>query len=180
MMTRVTGIAVALAPAEQENLVRKAREHIGGVAALVLGVMLCGCAARAPVRPPAPDPADVAEIESMLRAQVEAWNRGDLLAFVRGYADSPQRMTFVGSKGAIVRGRAALERRYLESYPEGRRGSLELRTLDLRRLGPDAYLVLGEWRLARPPDDPHGVFTLVFERGPEGVEIVHDHTSGAE
>lgn len=130
---------------------------------------------------PSPEPLpvdanDVAAIESLLAAQTAAWNRGDLHAFVASYAQSP-RMTFVGAKGVIVRGRAALEERYRKSYPTGQTGALTFDDLDMRRLGSDAYLVLGRWSLARPPDDPHGRFTLVLERGPNGLEIIHDHSS---
>ena len=153
-------------------------EHIGTpfLALLAIIAALAGGCASSTVA----DPGDVATIEALLRAQTDAWNRGDLHAFVAGYDESPQRMTFVGSKGVLVRGRAALEERYLASYPAGRQGTLRFSDLEIRRLGPDAYLVLGAWALARPPDDPHGRFTLVFARGPEGLRIVHDHSSGAE
>lgn len=128
---------------------------------------------------PAVDAADRAAIERILKEQDEAWNRGDLHAFVAGYSES-DRMTYVGKGGAVVRGRAALEERYRKSYPEGHRGTLTFSDLDVRRVGPDDYLVLGKWSLALPPDDPHGTFTLVFERGPRGFEIIHDHSSGAD
>lgn len=135
-------------------------------------------ACATPRGPLAPDPDDVRAIEALLAAQTAAWNRGDLAAFVAGYAQSG-RMTFVGGRGDVVRGRAALEERYRASYPAGSGGVLAFGDLDLRRLGPDAYLVLGTWRLSRPPDDPHGRFTLVFERGEHGLEILHDHSSDA-
>jgi beta-aspartyl-peptidase (threonine type) len=161
------------------NLPRKVTQHTRAAALLAaLLVTIAGCAAPGSRR--APDHADVAAIESLLRAQTDAWNRGDLHAFVAGYAESPERMTFVGSKGEIVRGRAALEARYRKSYPEGKQGTLRFSELDVRRVGPNAYVVLGKWALARPPDDPHGLFTLLFERGERGLEIVHDHSSGAE
>jgi uncharacterized protein (TIGR02246 family) len=167
----------------------RAREHIGAARALVaaalavgLASLLDGCAARCGAL--ANDPADVAAIRATLDAQTAAWNRGDVHAFVAGYALSPQRMTFVGSKGVIVRGRDALEERYRKSYPAGRQGTLTFDELEVSRLGPDDYLVVGRWALARPPDDPHGVFSLVFERAAAGdgerrLEIVHDHSSSA-
>src|SRR5262249_20262734 len=128
-----------------------------GAAALVFFVAACAM-------PAAPEADDRAAIERILREQGEAWNRGDLHAFLAGYAES-DRMTYIGKGGAIVRGRAALEERYKRSYPEGRRGTLTFGDLDLRRLGPDSWLVLGTWRLELPPENPHGPFTLVFERG---------------
>jgi len=46
-------------------------------------------------------------------------------------------------------------------------------------LSPDAAIVLGRWALKRTSDQPHGRFTLIFKRLPEGWRIVHDHTSAA-
>jgi hypothetical protein len=40
-----------------------------------------------------------------------------------------------------------------------------------------AAVVVGLWRLVRPSDKPHGIFTLLFRRTPAGWRIVHDHTS---
>jgi len=44
-------------------------------------------------------------------------------------------------------------------------------------LGPDAALILGHWHLKREKDDLGGVFSLVWQRFPEGWRIIHDHTS---
>ena len=52
--------------------------------------------------------------------------------------------------------------------------------LEFRFLGPDAALVLGRWHLKRDKGDIGGVFTLVWQRFPEGWKIVHDHTSAVE
>jgi uncharacterized protein (TIGR02246 family) len=150
-------------------------EHIGRLCAAAALAALASCVARTPP----PDPSDVVAIEALLAAQTDAWNRGDLGRFVAGYGES-DRCTFIGGDGTVVRGRAALEARYRASYPEGRRGTLTFSDLDVRRVGPHAYVVLGRWALEREPDDPHGVFTLVFERGEAGLEIVHDHSSGVE
>jgi uncharacterized protein (TIGR02246 family) len=158
-----------------------AREHIGPrrarrVALLLIALAIAACA-TGPA--PAPDHADVAAIEALLAQQAQAWNRGDLHAFVAGYGES-ERMTFVGGDGTLVRGRDALEARYRKSYPAGKAGTLTFADLDVRRLSADCYVVVGKWFLARPPDDPHGVFTLILERGANGLEIVHDHSSDAK
>jgi hypothetical protein len=47
-------------------------------------------------------PADRAAIQQVLRDQQDAWNRGDLAAFLRGYEPSPE-LVFT-SGGAIRRG----------------------------------------------------------------------------
>lgn len=159
-----------------------AREHIGPrrarrVVVLLVALAITGCAAGS--APPEPDLADVAAIKVMLSLQAEAWNRGDLHAFVAGYGEG-ERTTFVGGDGTLVRGRAALETRYRKSYPPGKAGTLNFGDLDVRRLSADCYVVVGKWFLALPPDDPHGVFTLILERGANGLEIVHDHSSDAK
>jgi uncharacterized protein (TIGR02246 family) len=164
---------------------RRRFAQVSRIAARLLGSAalawsLGGCASSpAADAPLAVAAADRAAIEHILKEQDEAWNRGDLHAFVAGYAEG-ERMTYVGKGGQLVRGRAALEERYRKSYPEGRRGTLTFSDLDVRRVGPDDYLVLGKWSLALPPDNPHGTFTLVFERGAKGFEIIHDHSSGAD
>lgn len=146
---------------------------------LVAGTLLAaGCAGsgHAPAERRDCAPADVAAIEALLAAQAQAWTEGDLHAFVAPYAAS-DRMVFVSSRGDLVRGRAALEARYRKAYQPGATGTLTFDELDFRRIGHDAYVVVGRWHLARPPDDPHGRFTLVLERGADGFEIVHDHSS---
>jgi L-asparaginase / beta-aspartyl-peptidase len=56
-------------------------------------------------------------------------------------------------------------------------GQLTFSGLEFRQLGPKAYLVLGQWRLARVSGNVGGVFTLIFLHLPEGWRIIHDHTS---
>lgn len=151
-------------------------EHIGGVLLLGVALLAAGCAASSS----SSGEDDLAQIHATLARQAEAWSRGDFHEFVAGYARNPERSTFVGGDGTLVRGRDALEARYRAKY-HGRQGRLEFEILETRRIGNDAWLVFGTWRLERPPDHPHGPFTLVFERAKDGgFEIVHDHSSSAE
>ena len=69
-------------------------------------------------------------------------------------------------------------RRYKKSYPDhAAMGQLEFSDLEFRFLGPDAALVLGQWHLKRESGDIGGVFTLVWQKFPDGWKIIHDHTS---
>lgn len=117
-----------------------------------------------------------AEIHAVLDAQAQAWNRGDVDAFMEGYWKS-EKTEFVGSEGAFRGWQAVLER-YHKAYP-GRQamGRLTFFGLEINLLAPDAALVLGHWQLEREQDRPGGVFTLVFRKFPEGWRIIHDHTS---
>ena len=128
-----------------------------------------GSASQASARP-------AAEIQQVLNAQQEAWNRADIPTFLEGYWNSPD-LTFSGA-GGTVRGYGGLLERYRKSYPTPEAmGHLDFSGLEIRQLGPDAALVLGNWHLKRPIGDVGGVFTLVFQRFPQGWRIVHDHTS---
>jgi len=115
-------------------------------------------------------------IAAVLRAQQSAWNGGDVDAFLEGYWHSPE-LTFSGSNG-VARGWDAVLARYKKSYPDrAAMGQLTFSELEFRFLGPDAALVLGKWHLQREKDELGGVFTLVWQRFPEGWIIIHDHTS---
>ena len=121
--------------------------------------------------------ADREAIHAVLSAQQAAWNRGDVDAFLVGYWRSPE-LTFSGSSG-VARGWEGVLARYKKSYPDkAAMGQLDFSELEFRFLGPDAVLVLGRWHLKREKEeDVGGVFTLVWERFPDGWKIIHDHTS---
>jgi uncharacterized protein (TIGR02246 family) len=120
--------------------------------------------------------ADTKAINDVLSAQQAAWNRGDVDAFLVGYWPSPE-LTFSGSSG-VSRGWDGVLARYKKSYPNhAAMGQLEFSDLEFRFLGPDAALVLGQWHLKRESGDIGGVFTLVWQKFPDGWKIIHDHTS---
>ena len=123
---------------------------------------------------------DKTQITAVLTAQQEAWNRGDVNAFLTGYWDSPE-LTFSGSNG-IARGIAGVRERYQRNYPDrASMGELTFSSLEFRFIGPQAALVLGQWHLKREnKGDIGGVFSLVWQRFQDGWKIVHDHTSTVE
>jgi uncharacterized protein (TIGR02246 family) len=115
-------------------------------------------------------------INAVLNTQQSAWNRGDVDAFLEGYWHSPE-LTFSGSSG-VSRGWEGVLARYKKNYPDRTAmGQLDFSELEFRFLGPDAALVLGRWHLKRETDELGGVFSLVWQRFPDGWKIIHDHTS---
>lgn len=86
-------------------------------------------------------------------------------------------MTFV-TKSGLTRGWHTVMDRYKKNYagPQSM-GQLEFSELEVHSLGKDAAFVIGRWHLKRSSDELGGMFTLVFQRLPEGWRIVHDHTS---
>lgn len=120
----------------------------------------------------------VAEIQSVLSAQQDAWNRGDIDAFMNGYARSAS--TVFVSQDEVSRGWETVRDRYRVKYSDRTKmGTLSFSDIEATMLSPEAALVLGRWRLKRTNDEPQGRFTLIFKRLPEGWRIVHDHTSAA-
>jgi beta-aspartyl-peptidase (threonine type) len=136
----------------------------------------------APMLPPqAPDTAateaaDTA-IRQVLEDQVQAWNKGDLDTFMKGYWSSPDLTFFSGN--TKTRGWQATLERYVKRYrSEGREmGKLTFSEIEIDVLGPDSALVRGRWQLETSKEKPNGLFTLIFKHKPEGWRIVHDHTS---
>lgn len=120
----------------------------------------------------------VAEIQSVLTAQQDAWNRGDIDAFMNGYARSTSTVFVSGDE--VTRGWETVRDRYREKYSDhAKMGTLTFSDVEVTMLSPEAAAVLGRWKLKRANDEPHGRFTLIFKRFPEGWRIIHDQTSAA-
>jgi ketosteroid isomerase-like protein len=118
------------------------------------------------------------EVESVLRAQQDAWNRHDLRGFMSGYWNAPQLTFFSGAQEH--NGWQATLDRYIATYssPGHEMGKLEFSNLRIEPLGADAAFVRGAWLLTMPDGKtPHGLFTLIFRKFPDGWKIIHDHTS---
>jgi beta-aspartyl-peptidase (threonine type) len=121
-------------------------------------------------------PAQQAAISEVLVRQQTAWNQGDVETFMQGYWNSPE-LTFAGVSG-ITRGFAPVSVRYKQHYPDkATMGHLDFTDIEMHSLGDNAALVLGKWHLTRDGGNVGGVFTLVFQKFPDGWKIVHDHTS---
>lgn len=118
------------------------------------------------------------EIRAVLRAQQDAWNRGDVDGFMNGYARGESTVFVSGDE--VTRGWQTVRDRYLRKYSDrAKMGTLTFSDLEIEPLGPDSALALGRWELKRADDNPHGRFTLILRRTAEGWRIVHDHTSAA-
>jgi uncharacterized protein (TIGR02246 family) len=123
-------------------------------------------------------PAQAAIREVIVRQQ-SAWNSHDLVAFMSGYWNSPD-LTFFSGAHETKGWQAALDR-YQKAYqgPGHDMGKLEFANLRIEVLSPDAAFVRGEFHLTMPDGKtPHGLFTLIFRKFPDGWKIVHDHSSG--
>jgi ketosteroid isomerase-like protein len=121
----------------------------------------------------------ITEIRSVLLAQQDAWNHGDIDGFMNGYARSAS--TVFISEDTVRRGWETVRDRYMERYAnESKMGTLTFSDLEITPLSLDSAVASGRWNLKRESDEPHGRFTLILKRLPEGWRIVHDHTSAAK
>ncbi len=118
-----------------------------------------------------------AAIAGVLDTQVEAWNRGDLKAFMEGYWKSSD-LVFT-SGGRVQRGWQTTLDRYRAAYGERTEtmGRLMFTDLEVHELERESAWALGRWRLETDGELRGGVFSLVFRRIDGRWLIVHDHTT---
>ena len=119
------------------------------------------------------------EIRAVLTAQAEAWNRGDIDGFMHAYKDSPD-TTFIGK--TVKHGYRDILERYKSGYPtQETMGTLKYWDLQVTPLGSKYAVAVGKFHLDRAAkgdataDD--GIFSLIFEKTPEGWKVIVDHTS---
>jgi ketosteroid isomerase-like protein len=154
---------------------------------VLLCVCVCVCAtaacsAQAASAPP--QGGDEADLRAALAAQVAAWNRADIPAFMQAYENSPS-TTFIGL--TLRKGYQPILARYRQAYTTpAQMGALTYSDLEVRLLpsacGSTEYAVVtGKFHLDRKAkgeakkDD--GIFSLVWRKGPQGWKILLDHTS---
>ncbi|MFC6103705.1 YybH family protein [Olivibacter domesticus] len=116
------------------------------------------------------------DIRGAMSLQQEAWNKGDVAAFMEVYWKSDS-LLFVGSQGPVYGWQAAFDR-YLKTYPDqASMGKLKFDLLQVNPLSEDYYFVLGKWHLTRKKGDIGGTFTLLFKKIADKWVIISDHTS---
>jgi beta-aspartyl-peptidase (threonine type) len=116
-------------------------------------------------------------IRAVLDDQVVAWNKGDLIGFMRGYWES-DRLSFFSGNTKASGWKGTLERYQKKYQGEGKEmGRLAFEELTVELLGSDHALVRGRFRLRLTKDSPTGIFTLILRKTPAGWRIIHDHSS---
>lgn len=119
---------------------------------------------------------DEQQVRGLLTRQAEAWNAGNLEAFMETYWKSPD-LTF-SSGGQTTRGWQATLDRYRSRYCSAEKmGQLRFDNFEYYPLADSAALVLGTWHLVNSEGNPHGNFSLVLRKIEGQWRIVHDHSS---
>jgi len=139
-------------------------------------ILLCSWACKT-TQPCFVKESDFKEIRSVLSSQQAAWNSGSLDKFMEGYWDSPQ-LAFIGSKG-VTRGWDQTLSNYRKGYSDrAAMGNLKFDIIELKSLGPQSCLMIGQYTLTRENDTPSGYFSLIWEKIDGQWLITTDHTSG--
>ena len=119
---------------------------------------------------------DEAKIRQLLAAQTEAWNRGDVEGFMKGYWKSDSLM-FIGKSG-VTHGWQNTLNNYKKGYPDtAAMGRLSFDILSVKNLSPEYFFVVGKWMLARTKGDLSGHYTLLFRKIKGAWVIIADHSS---
>lgn len=116
-------------------------------------------------------------IRSVLGAQQNAWNTGNLEAFMDGYYQGPELRFVSGSK--VTTGWQQTLDNYKKTYTSKEAmGTLVFSELEITCTGRSHAYVSGAWQLNFPENQPvGGRFTLIFKKIKSNWKIVYDHTS---
>jgi uncharacterized protein (TIGR02246 family) len=119
---------------------------------------------------------DEQQIRSLLQTQVEAWNRGDLEAFMQTYWKSDSLM-FIGKNG-IKWGWDETLANYKKGYPDtAAMGKLSFNIIQVKRLSVMYCYVVGKWMLTRSIGDLSGHYDLLLRKIKGKWVIISDHSS---
>ncbi|SHE99578.1 YybH family protein [Flavisolibacter ginsengisoli] len=119
---------------------------------------------------------DEQQIRNLLQTQVEAWNRGDLEAFMQTYWKSDSLM-FIGKNG-IKWGWNETLANYKKGYPDtAAMGKLSFNIIQVKRLSVMYCYVVGKWMLTRSIGDISGHYDLLLRKIKGRWVIISDHSS---
>lgn len=119
---------------------------------------------------------DEKEVRALLDFQTQEWNKGNIPAFMESYWKSDSLM-FIGKSGVTYGWQKTLEN-YHKNYPDkAAMGKLKFELLEVKRLSPTYFFVVGKWHLTRSIGDVGGLFSLLFRKVANKWIIIVDHTS---
>jgi ketosteroid isomerase-like protein len=115
-------------------------------------------------------------ILKVLESQRQAWNRGDVEAYMQGYWHSDS-LLFIGKSGPKYGWQTTLDN-YKKGYPDkAAMGQLGFDILRVELLDKANAFVVGAWHLQREKDAPGGYFTLLLRKLKGEWKVVADHSS---
>lgn len=115
-------------------------------------------------------------IKQILHKQTEAWNKGDIDAFMQTYWKNDS-LVFVGKSGVTYGWQNTLDN-YRKGYPDKTAmGQLQFTVIRIESLSDQVYNVIGKWHLTRTIGNLQGHYTLIIKKINGKWLIVQDHSS---
>ncbi len=115
-------------------------------------------------------------IKKLLQEQTEAWNKGNLEAFMQTYWQSDS-LLFV-SKNGVTKGWKNTLENYKKNYPDTETmGKLSFELIEIKPISQQSYFVVGKWMLTKSVGDFSGYYSLLIRKINGEWKIVADHSS---
>lgn len=119
---------------------------------------------------------DIEMIKKAMKIQEDAWNRGDIDAFMEWYWKSDQ-LQFIGGSGPTFGWQNTLDN-YKKRYPDrAAMGKLQFDILQVDVRSKKVISLIGKYTLTREKDTPTGHFLLIWKKFKGKWLIVADCTS---
>ncbi len=119
---------------------------------------------------------DKQEVLNLLEKQRLDWNKGDVEAYMLGYAKTDS-LLFVGKGGPTYGWQKTLDN-YKKGYPD--KAAMGFLTFGIKKvdfLSRNIAFVLGSWNVKREKDELKGYFTLLIKKINGEWKVVVDHSS---
>jgi uncharacterized protein (TIGR02246 family) len=149
----------------------------------MLAGSLCAVLSAAPAAAQSSDPLFTAtrqqlDVVKIILAQQNAWNKGDLDAYLSHYKESPDTQAVLAN---LVRGIDAVRSAYKQNFPnKDSMGTIEDTDIEVRALGDNYALATGKYHLNRPKKSGgpvEGTFMEIFEKTANGWQIIFSQST---
>ena len=135
---------------------------------LYIAIALCSSLALGQIHVPGMP----TQVLQTMEAQQNAWNSGDLEAFMVGYWESDS-LLFIGSRGVNSGYTITLEN-YKKSYlNKDAMGTLTFNNRSWTQISVNAGLLIGSWRIS---EEAQGMYSIIWKKIDGRWVIVADHS----
>lgn len=118
------------------------------------------------------------DVVKIILAQQNAWNKGDLDAYLSHYKDAPDTQAVLAN---LVRGIDNIRGAYKQNFPsKDSMGAIEDTDIEVKALGDNYALATGKYHLNRPKKSGgpiEGTFMELFEKTQAGWQIIFSQSS---
>jgi uncharacterized protein (TIGR02246 family) len=118
------------------------------------------------------------DVAKVVLEQQDAWNKGDLDAYLSHYKDAPDTQAVLAT---LVRGIDNIRSAFKANFPnKDSMGTIEDSEVEVRAMGDNFALATGKYHLTRSRKaggEISGTFTELFEKTPAGWKIIFSEST---